>query len=155
MADQSQIDPRLFASASSVPPRSQQLYSSAPQQNTAHPYYLPEPAAQHHSHAQQPPQLSHLSQPAPLAGILDPALEHTSPTGPHDDNDDDDADDHPDHDGYVVPALAASRDDEAHRHSTPTTLRAAQVCFALAPGHARVECCWRQTPTRPHALTLG
>ncbi|KAL6161674.1 hypothetical protein ACJQWK_08456 [Exserohilum turcicum] len=99
MADQSQIDPRLFASASSVPPRSQQLYTSAPQQTSGHPYYLPSPTAQHHSQAQQPPQLSQLSQPAPLANILDPALEQTSPTGPEASHDDDEHEDEGDHDG--------------------------------------------------------
>lgn len=100
MADQSQIDPRLFASASSVPPRAQQLYSSAPQQNSGHPYYLPSPTAQHHSQSQQ------LSQSAPLGSILDPALEQTSPTAPDADHHDDGHEDEDDHDGYVAGAIS-------------------------------------------------
>ena len=99
MADQSQIDPRLFASASTVPPRTQLYSTAAPQQNTGHPYYLPSPTAQHHTqshphpHAHHQSQTPQLSQPAPLTNILDPALEQTSPAGPEHDHDDDDQDD--------------------------------------------------------------
>ena len=107
MADH-EIDQRLFASASSVQPSRPQIYTSAQQQNTGHPYYLPSPTAQHHAQSlPQPPQLSQLSQPAPLGNILDPALEQTSPTGPEASHDDDDHEDDGDHDGYVVEAQPA------------------------------------------------
>ncbi|KAI1516532.1 Fungal Zn binuclear cluster domain containing protein [Pyrenophora tritici-repentis] len=104
MADQSQIDPRLFASTSTVPPRTQLYNTSASQQNTGHPYYLPSPTAQHHAQSHPHPhhqsQTPQLSQPAPLANILDPALEQTSPAGPeHDHDHDDDDHDEGDHDG--------------------------------------------------------
>lgn len=131
MADQSQIDPRLFASASSVPPRSQQLYASAPQQNTAHPYYLPSPTAQHHaqSQAQQPPQLSQLSQPAPLGTILDPTLEQTSPAGPEAAHDDDEHEDDGDHDGYVITPVPTRRQDRAQCFQSGTTGTVADAAF--------------------------
>jgi hypothetical protein len=103
MADQSQIDPRLFAGASAVQPSRPQAYTSAPPQNTPHPYYLPSPTTQHHAQSlPPPPQLSQLSQPAPLGTILDPALEQTSPTGPEASHDDEEQEDEGDHDGYVV-----------------------------------------------------
>ncbi|CAN9135900.1 hypothetical protein CUC08_Gglean003025 [Alternaria sp. MG1] len=109
MADH-EIDPRLFASASSVQPSRPQIYTSAQQQNTGHPYYLPSPTAQHHAQSlPQPPQLSQLSQPAPLGNILDPALEQTSPTGPEASHDDDDHEDDGDHDGaHGTPGSAKS-----------------------------------------------
>ena len=125
MADQSQIDPRLFASASTVPPRTQLYSTSAPQQNTGHPYYLPSPTAQHHTqshphhHQSQTPQLS---QPAPLANILDPALEQTSPAGPEHDHDDDEDGDDGDHDGYVMQTninACAPADSPSSAHGTP------------------------------------
>lgn len=55
MADQSQIDPRLFASASSVQPSRPQIYTSAQQQNTGHPYYLPSRPSTRQSPANQTP----------------------------------------------------------------------------------------------------
>jgi hypothetical protein len=108
MADQSQIDPRLFAGASSLPPRAQ-LYTTAPQQNTGHPYYLPSPTTQH-----QPPQLS---QPAPLGNILDPALEQTSPIGPEASHDEEEPEDEGGHDGYVINLSTTSLKGEAWRAS--------------------------------------
>ena len=85
------IDPRLYVS--SHPPRSQ-AYTAAPPHNAGQPYYLAAP-----SH-QQPP---HLSQPAPLGGALDPALEQTSPTGESPEDDDHEEDDH---DGCVTLPLS-------------------------------------------------
>jgi hypothetical protein len=94
MAD-SQIDPRLFAGPSSLPPSTQLYTSASQQQQQQNPYYLP--ATQH----QQPPQLSQLSHPAPL-GAFDPALEQTSPTGPEASHDDEDQEDDGEHEGYVM-----------------------------------------------------
>jgi hypothetical protein len=88
------LDPRLFAGASSVQPSRAQAYTSAQQQNTGHPYYLPSPTTQHHAQS-LPPQLS--QQPAPLSNVLDPALEQTSPAGPEVEHDDEE--DEGDHDG--------------------------------------------------------
>lgn len=77
------IDPAL------LPPRSQ-AYTSAPQHNGGHPYYLSTPTYQ------QPPQQS-----APTSA-LDPALGQTSPIGREGSPDDDDQEDDGDHDGYVA-----------------------------------------------------
>ncbi|KAF1830277.1 hypothetical protein BDW02DRAFT_609106 [Decorospora gaudefroyi] len=117
MADSSQIDPRLFTSASSLPPRTQQLYTSAPQQQqdqAGHPYYT--------QHQPQPP---HLPQPAPHGSILDPALGQTSPTGPEASHDDEEHDDEGEPDG-------------PHSHTGLPTMAHADTNSALdTPGSAK------------------
>jgi hypothetical protein len=99
------IDPRLYAP--SLPPRSQP-YTTAPQHNASHPYYLSTPTHQQGRHVSQ--------QTTPLGPTLDPALAQTSPSGPEaspEDDEHDDDDDDGEHDGCVLPAVFVP-DDRDH-----------------------------------------
>ena len=86
------IDPALFSPFDGKDNAQSQSYTSQPQQNVGHPYYLPTSAPQQQ---QQPPQLS---QP-PLNNSLDPALHHTSPNVPEGDQEEYEQEEEGDHDG--------------------------------------------------------
>lgn len=96
------IDPALFSPFEEKGNAQVQSYTSQPQQNVGHPYYLPT------SGPQQPaPQLS---QP-PLSTSLDPALQQASPQIPEADHDEYENDDEGDHDGiHATPGSASAKD---------------------------------------------
>lgn len=97
------IDPALFSPFDAKDNVQSQQYTSQPQQNVGHPYYLPTSTTQ-----QQP---SQLSQPT-LSNSLDPALHQTSPNIAGRDHDEYEQEDEGDQDGtHATPGSAKDAGD--------------------------------------------